>query len=81
MGGMKQKMIILSGTYKEYRDYIKSHEHTLRDFDTIHGDFHGMAGIQADGLITIGTFWSKEKAKEIYDYASTRVIFPSPKVV
>lgn len=70
--------IILAGCYQQYTDWI--YDNILPDVNGIKNYIFGnnvekLAGIRADEIIIIGTFWTDVKnAGEIYNYAKSRTI-------
>ena len=67
---MKMK-IILAGNFREFQNYARSHHPHP---NLVYGNgVEALAGIEAEDIEVVGTFWEREDAGELYDVAKSRV--------
>ena len=61
-------VIVLAGNYNQFR------EATMGNHNFIFGDsFEKIAGVEASAVIVVGTFWFRDNARELYQWAQSRV--------
>lgn len=67
-----ENIVILAGNYREFSEYVFSHEHELRGYTPIYGDARSMAGTRYSEFLVVGTFWDRSDANEAYEFAKAR---------
>jgi len=69
---MKKKIIILAGNFLQFQSYARVNQEIKHKLVYASGT-QALAGIEAEKVEVIGTFWDKENAGKLYDFAMTRV--------
>lgn len=68
---MKRTVIILAGNFKEFQNYIDSRNQDENRF-IYASDQHSIAGLRADRIYIIGSFWDRKDADSLYEYAKAQ---------
>lgn len=64
-------IIILAGNYHQYLDHVQSHRDGAR---FVFGDrVEKLMGIEARGVLVVGTFWSNPNSLPLYQFAKSRI--------
>lgn len=75
---MSKCIIVCAGNHDQYNDFLRRN---VRDEEARRRyrycgpgmDMMSMAGLEVDKVEVIGTFWERENAGEIYDFAKSRI--------
>lgn len=65
--------IVLARSYQEFREYVRERGGKSNDRAYVYGDWPRMAGIEASGVVEIGTFHRLDDARKLRQIAETRV--------
>lgn len=77
---IRQHIIVLSGNYKEFCDYV-IHEYELLKHSQVYYDRHfiyggsigRLWGLVAWDVVVVGSFWEREDSEKLFEYARTRI--------
>lgn len=71
---MSKVVIVLAGNAKEFAWYRSRVERRERDTEYVYGEsVHSIMGMLPYDVATVGTFWVRSDAGDLFDYAQERL--------
>ena len=67
-----KKIIILAGNFEQFKNYVDSQDRNHQDF-VYCSSIEAILGIDAEKIITVGTFWNRQDAGKLKDFADSRI--------
>ena len=65
--------IVVAGNRKQFDDYVRQFPEELRREFVYASDDQVIRGIEAKAIIKVGTWYERDDAHDILDYARTRI--------